>query len=117
LAFLKIQPKYPLNNNLVRGTSQLAGPEISRDFLSELNARSQDIFKRLVERFLETGEPVGSRQLSRALDVSLSPATVRNVMADLEDLGLIAAPHTSAGRAPTQAGLRFFVDAMLKFSG
>jgi heat-inducible transcriptional repressor len=84
------------------------------DFLAVLNARSQDIFKKLVERYLETGTPVGSRDLSRLLDSGLSPASVRNVMADLEDLGLIAAPHTSAGRAPTQEGLRFFVDAMLE---
>ena len=84
------------------------------DFLSILNTRSQDIFKRLVERYLETGVPVGSRDLSRLLSVGLSPASVRNVMADLEDLGLIAAPHTSAGRLPTQEGLRFFVDAMLE---
>ncbi len=84
------------------------------EFLSLLNARSQDIFKRLVERYLETGIPVGSRDLSRMLSVGLSPASVRNVMADLEDLGLIAAPHTSAGRQPTQQGLRFFVDAMLE---
>ncbi len=84
------------------------------DFLSILNARSQDIFKRLVERYLETGAPVGSRDLSRLLSVGLSPASVRNVMADLEELGLIAAPHTSAGRLPTQQGLRFFVDAMLE---
>lgn len=83
-------------------------------FLSVLNTRSQDIFKSLVERYLDTGDPVGSRQLSRLLDINLSPASVRNVMADLEDLGLIAAPHTSAGRAPTQEGLRFFVDAMLE---
>jgi len=83
-------------------------------FLGALNARSQGIFKNLVERYLDTGAPVGSRQLSRMLDVGLSPASVRNVMADLEDLGLIAAPHTSAGRAPTQEGLRFFVDAMLE---
>jgi len=88
--------------------------KIPEDFLSVLNARSQDIFKRLVERYLETGAPVGSRDLSRMLSVGLSPASVRNVMADLEDLGLIAAPHTSAGRAPTQEGLRFFVDAMLE---
>jgi heat-inducible transcriptional repressor len=86
----------------------------SEDFLAVLNARSQDIFRRLVERYLETGVPVGSRDLSRLLDSGLSPASVRNVMADLEDLGLIAAPHTSAGRAPTQEGLRFFVDAMLE---
>lgn len=84
------------------------------DFLSVLNARSQDIFRKIVERYLDTGAPVGSRDLSRMLQVGLSPASVRNVMADLEDLGLIAAPHTSAGRAPTQEGLRFFVDAMLE---
>src|SRR5690606_3370567 len=84
------------------------------DFLSVLNARSQDIFRKIVERYLETGSPVGSRDLSRMLQTGLSPASVRNVMADLENLGLIAAPHTSAGRAPTQEGLRFFVDAMLE---
>lgn len=86
----------------------------AEDFLSVLNARSQEIFRRLVERYLDTGAPVGSRDLSRLLQVELSPASVRNVMADLEDLGLIAAPHTSAGRAPTQQGLRFFVDSMLE---
>ncbi len=86
----------------------------AEDFLSVLNARSQDIFRKIVERYLETGAPVGSRDVSRMLQVELSPASVRNVMADLEDLGLIAAPHTSAGRAPTQEGLRFFVDAMLE---
>ena len=84
------------------------------DFLAVLNARSQDIFRKIVERYLDTGSPVGSRDLSRMLQTGLSPASVRNVMADLEDLGLIAAPHTSAGRAPTQEGLRFFVDAMLE---
>jgi heat-inducible transcriptional repressor len=86
----------------------------SEDFLSALNGRSQDIFRKLVERYLATGSPVGSRDLSRMLSVGLSPATVRNVMSDLEDLGLIASPHTSAGRLPTQRGLRFFVDAMLE---
>lgn len=90
------------------------GSKSGQDFLNALNQRSQDIFKKLVERYLDTGEPIGSRQLSRMLDTSLSPASVRNVMADLEELGLIAAPHTSAGRAPTQQGLRFFVDAMLE---
>jgi heat-inducible transcriptional repressor len=84
------------------------------DVLAVLNARSQDIFRKLVERYLETGSPVASRDLARMLSVGLSPASVRNVMADLEDLGLIAAPHTSAGRLPTQQGLRFFVDAMLE---
>jgi heat-inducible transcriptional repressor len=86
----------------------------SEDFLAVLNTRSQDIFRKIVERYLDTGTPVGSRDLSRMLEVGLSPASVRNVMSDLEDLGLIAAPHTSAGRAPTQQGLRFFVDAMLE---
>lgn len=88
--------------------------KVPEEFLALLNTRSQDIFKRLVERYLETGAPVGSRDLSKMLSVGLSPASVRNVMADLEDLGLIAAPHTSAGRLPTQQGLRFFVDAMLE---
>jgi heat-inducible transcriptional repressor len=86
----------------------------SSEFLEALSTRSQDIFRRLVERYIETGEPVGSRAISKMLDMQLSPASVRNVMADLEELGLIAAPHTSAGRAPTQEGLRFFVDAMLE---
>jgi len=85
-----------------------------KDFLKALNSRSKDIFAKIVENYLETGDPVGSRQLSRMLNLNLSPASVRNVMADLEELGLIQAPHVSAGRAPTQEGLRFFVDAMLE---
>jgi heat-inducible transcriptional repressor len=89
-------------------------PEPAEDFLAVLNTRSQDIFRKIVDRYLETGMPVGSRDVSKMLEMGLSPASVRNVMADLEDLGLIAAPHTSAGRAPTQRGLRFFVDAMLE---
>ena len=89
-------------------------PRPAEDFLAVLNSRSQDIFRKIVERYLETGAPIGSRDLSRMLSLGLSPASIRNVMADLEDLGLIAAPHTSAGRAPTQEGLRFFVDAMLE---
>jgi heat-inducible transcriptional repressor len=82
--------------------------------LRELNERSREIFKRIVETYLTTGEPVGSRNLSRALPMTLSPASVRNVMADLESLGLIYAPHTSAGRLPTQTGLRLFVDGLLE---
>src|SRR5690349_3289326 len=88
--------------------------KVSEDVLAVLNARSQDIFRKLGERYIETGTPVASRDLARMLSVGLSPASVRNVMADLEDLGLIASPHTSAGRLPTQQGLRFFVDAMLE---
>jgi len=81
--------------------------------LAALDQRSREIFRRLVETYLETGEPVGSRTISRILPSNLSPASVRNVMADLEDAGLIFSPHTSAGRLPTQLGLRFFVDALL----
>ena len=82
--------------------------------LANLNARSREIFRRIVESYLSTGDPVGSRHLSRMLPISLSPASVRNVMQDLEELGLIYAPHASAGRLPTQHGLRFFVDALLE---
>ena len=76
--------------------------------------RSLDIFRRIVEGYLATGEPVGSRNLSRLLATPLSPASVRNVMQALEESGLIFAPHTSAGRLPTETGLRFFVDALLE---
>jgi heat-inducible transcriptional repressor len=82
--------------------------------LRQLNERSREIFKRIVESYLTTGEPVGSRNLSRALPMTLSPASVRNVMSDLESLGLIYAPHTSAGRMPTQTGLRLFIDGLLE---
>ncbi|HUG61630.1 MAG TPA: heat-inducible transcriptional repressor HrcA [Methylomirabilota bacterium] len=82
--------------------------------LRELDERSREIFRRIVDTYLETGEPAGSRNVARLLSAPLSPATVRNVMADLEHAGLIFAPHTSAGRLPTDRGLRFFVDAMLE---
>ena len=82
--------------------------------IAELNDRSREIFRQIVESYLATGEPVGSRNLSRILPMTLSPASVRNVMADLEAAGLIFAPHTSAGRLPTEIGLRFFVDAMME---
>jgi len=82
--------------------------------LGDLNERSRDIFRRLVETYLETGEPVGSRTLSRQLEQHLSAASVRNVMQDLEHLGLLDSPHVSAGRIPTQLGLRMFVDGLLE---
>src|SRR5437588_6552410 len=82
--------------------------------LAQLNERSRDIFRQIVESYLATGEPVGSRNISRLIAVPLSPASVRNVMADREQLGLIYAPHTSAGRLPTELGLRFFVDALMQ---
>jgi heat-inducible transcriptional repressor len=88
------------------GTSQVS--------LAALNERSREIFRQIVETYLATGEPVGSRNLSRILPITLSPASVRNVMSDLEQLGLIFAPHTSAGRLPTELGLRFFVDALMQ---
>lgn len=82
--------------------------------LAELDSRSREIFRRIVENYLLTGEPVGSRNLSRVIPMTLSPASVRNVMADLEAAGLIYSPHISAGRLPTEIGLRFFVDALME---
>jgi len=78
-----------------------------------LDDRAKTLLKALVERYIADGQPVGSRTLSRASGLDLSPATIRNVMADLEELGLIASPHTSAGRIPTARGYRLFVDTML----
>src|SRR5512132_2315056 len=78
-----------------------------------LDDRATLLLKALVERYIAEGQPVGSRTLSRASGLDLSPATIRNVMSDLEDLGLIASPHTSAGRIPTARGYRLFVDTML----
>lgn len=78
-----------------------------------LNERAQSLLKTLIERYIAEGQPVGSRTLSRHSGLDLSPATIRNVMSDLEELGFIASPHTSAGRVPTPAGYRFFVDTLL----
>ncbi|MDH3235482.1 MAG: heat-inducible transcriptional repressor HrcA [Alphaproteobacteria bacterium] len=88
--------------------------EMTHSPIAELNERSREIFKRIVESYFETGEPVGSRTLSRVAGMDLSPATIRNVMADLVDAGLLFAPHTSAGRLPTEAGLRLFVHGILE---
>ncbi|MFD0985662.1 heat-inducible transcriptional repressor HrcA [Methyloligella solikamskensis] len=95
-------------------SAALGAAQGAQDGLTRLNERSREIFKRIVETYLATGEPVGSRNLSRSLPITLSPASVRNVMSDLEALGLIYAPHTSAGRLPTQSGLRLFVDGLLE---
>ena len=92
-------------------TSSFPIPESA---LADLDQRSRTIFRHIVESYLETGDPLGSRSISRQLSLSLSPATIRNVMSDLEMLGLIYAPHTSAGRMPTEAGLRFFVDSFME---
>ena len=82
--------------------------------LNELNERSREVFRHIVEAFVSTGEPIGSRTVSRRLSAPLSPATIRNVMADLEEAGLLYSPHTSAGRLPTESGLRLFVDGLLE---
>ncbi len=79
-----------------------------------LSERPREVFRHLVEAFLASGEPVGSRTLSQRLPLTLSPASIRNVMADLESMGLLYAPHTSAGRVPTEKGLRLFVDGLLE---
>lgn len=82
--------------------------------LESLDDRSREVFRRIVDAYLSTGDPLGSRNLARQLSVSISPATIRNVMSDLEHLGLIYAPHVSAGRLPTEQGLRFFVDGFME---
>jgi heat-inducible transcriptional repressor len=98
----------------MRSVSQDVPIGSSEVSLAQLNDRSREIFRQIVESYLATGEPVGSRNLSRIIPMTLSPASVRNVMQDLEQLGLIYAPHTSAGRLPTELGLRFFVDALMQ---
>lgn len=93
-------------------TPLFVGPSVAT---SALDPRSTAVLRELVEVYVATGEPVGSRTLSRRLPLNLSPASIRNVMADLEEAGLLYAPHTSAGRLPTQQGLRLFVDGLLEF--
>ncbi len=90
-----------------------SGP-ILTPMITELNQRSREVFRLIVDAYMASGEPVGSRTISRRLGMSLSAATIRNVMADLEDQGLLYAPHTSAGRIPTEAGLRLFVNGLLE---
>jgi heat-inducible transcriptional repressor len=82
--------------------------------IADLDARAREILKLIVDAYVATGAPVGSRTLAQKLGLNLSAATIRNVMADLEDLGLLRAPHISAGRVPTEAGLRLFVDGILE---
>ncbi len=84
--------------------------------LAEMTDRSREVFRRVVEGYLESGEPVGSRTLTRAMSEQVSAATIRNVMQDLEYLGLLDSPHVSAGRVPTQAGLRLFVDGFVEMA-
>ena len=87
------------------------------NILTEMNDRSREVFQRVVEEYLQSGEPVGSRTLTQSLSENLSAATVRNVMQDLEYLGLLDSPHISSGRIPTQMGLRMFVDGLLEVDG
>lgn len=82
--------------------------------IHEMSERARDVFRMVVEAYLESGLPIGSRTISRLPSVNLSPASIRNVMQDLEELGLLSHPHTSAGRVPTEGGLRLFVDAMMQ---
>ncbi len=84
------------------------------NILDELNHRSREVFRKVVEGYLESGDPIGSRSLTRTLDEKISAATIRNVMQDLENMGLLNSPHISAGRIPTQSGLRMFVDGLLE---
>ena len=82
--------------------------------VTELTDRARDVFRIVVESYIDSGQPVGSRTISKLLPLNLSPASIRNVMQDLEEFGLLAAPHTSAGRMPTESGLRLFVDGMMQ---
>ncbi|MEM6908817.1 MAG: heat-inducible transcriptional repressor HrcA [Pseudomonadota bacterium] len=84
--------------------------------ITEMTERAREIFRRVVEGYLDNGQPVGSKTLAADGQLNLSPASIRSVLADLEDLGLLAAPHTSAGRMPTDAGLRIFVDGMMRIA-
>src|SRR5450432_2278887 len=103
---------------LKREDSSMTNPLISQinprgPALADLDARAREIFRHIVETYLETGEPVGSRTISRG-GVHLSSASIRNTMQDLTELGLLDAPHVSAGRVPTHAGLRLFIDGLLE---
>ena len=91
-----------------------SGMNDGTNILSEMNDRSREVFRRVVESYLSSGDPVGSRTLTRAMTEKVSAATIRNVMNDLEYLGLLGSPHISAGRIPTQLGLRLFVDSLLE---
>jgi len=99
-----------------KGGKGSVGVAEHRPVLAEMSDRSREIFRMIVDAYVETGEPVGSRTLSRKLG-HLSPATIRNVMSDLEEVGLLFAPHTSAGRLPTELGLRLFVDGLMEVGG
>src|SRR5579864_2306009 len=108
-------PRFGGGDDMTRDERMVQAPAPSP--IAELNERSREIFRLIVDGYVQTGEPIGSRTLSRLLGQNLSPATIRNVMADLEEAGLLYAPHTSAGRLPTEAGLRLFVNGLLEVGG
>ncbi len=124
--FIALQPKYrrktpqcnpdrPMGTCVfVAGLGKVSDMTDASKLLDEMNDRSREVFRRVVEGYLENGEPVGSRTLTRTLSEKVSAATIRNVMQDLEFLGLLDSPHVSAGRVPTQLGLRMFVDGLLE---
>jgi len=111
-----MQPRLTLRRTAP--TSGLGGDPMSdaSRMLSEMNERSREVFRRVVEGYLDTGDPVGSRTLTRTMSEKVSAATVRNVMQDLEYMGLLDSPHVSSGRVPTQTGLRIFVDGLMEVS-
>jgi heat-inducible transcriptional repressor len=92
----------------------MTDPKHRAALMSDMNDRSREVFRRVVESYLASGDPVGSRTLTRTMSEKISAATIRNVMQDLEHLGLLGSPHTSSGRIPTQIGLRLFVDGVLE---
>ncbi len=92
----------------------MSDPRASQTLFDEMNDRTREVFRRVVEGYLETGGPIGSRTLTRSMSEKVSAATIRNVMQDLEHFGLLGSPHVSAGRVPTQLGLRLFVDGLLE---
>ena len=85
-----------------------------QNLIQELSERSQVVFRNLVDSYIATGDPVGSQSIANSLAEDISPATIRNIMQDLESLGLLNSPHVSSGRIPTQKGLRLFVDTLLE---
>src|SRR6266478_9148181 len=101
----------PASSQVSRGSSPATQARSRMPLM--LDHRAQFLLKSLIERYIAEGQPVGSRVLSKQTGLELSPATIRNVMADLEEMGFITSPHTSAGRVPTAKGYRFFVDSLL----
>ena len=88
---------------------------MTKNLYLELSERSKNILKGVIESYLENGNPIGSNTILKKLNIDLSPASIRSILADLQDQGLLYAPHTSAGRLPTDKGMRFFVDGLLEF--